>query len=141
VYRDDLCAVCGESLPPDHFYCREHGATVDERLREIGELLPRVTADAARLSELLDGVAQETWDYIAEQQDDDPDWPPSPAIALRADAEDVDVEVDTEPGLVRLQLSAPAATILEAVAGGFDSPEWRRVAGVTVAAEGYDATH
>ena len=34
MYRDDLCAVCGESLPPDHLYCREHAAIVDDLLHE-----------------------------------------------------------------------------------------------------------
>jgi hypothetical protein len=141
VYRDDTCAVCGESLPPDHFYCREHGATVDERLHTIGALLPRVTEDLATLAELRDGIAEETWDYVAEQQDDDPQWPPAPVVAIRADAEEIDVDVDSEPGYVSVRLSTDAATIARDLAAGLDSEQWRRLAAATATAEGADATH
>lgn len=141
MYRDDVCAVCGESLPPDHFYCREHGATVDDRLHEIGDLLPRMTRDTARLATLLAQVAEETWDYLAEQQDDDPAWPPAPAVELHADAEDVDVDVDTEPGFVAVRLSLPLADLLAALGRDLSREQWRRLAEVTAAATGANATH
>lgn len=142
MYRDDTCAVCGESLPPDHFYCREHGATVDERLHEIGRLLPQVAADVRQLGRLIEGIAQETWDYLAEQLDDDPQWPPRPAVLMPADAEDVNVEVhESVPGAVRLELTVPADMILQAVAAALAHDDWQRVAQVTATAEGADGTH
>lgn len=141
MYRDDTCAVCGESLPPDHFYCREHGATVDQRLQELGALLPRLTADLQRAGELLDGIAEETWDYLAEQQDDDPVWPPAPTLALRADAEDIDVDVDSEPGFVTVRVASDAALLLRGMATSLDSDDWRRLAGASAQAEGANATH
>jgi hypothetical protein len=141
MYRDDTCAVCGESLPPDHFYCREHGAEVDDRLHEIGALIPRVTADLHRLGELLDQTAQETWDYLAELQPDDPDWPPAPRVEVSADAEEVDVDVDSEPGYVSIRLSTAASVVLTAVAAGLAAPEWERLAAAAAAAEDLNATH
>ena len=154
MYRDDTCAVCGESLPPDHFYCREHGAQVDDRLHAIGELLPRVLDDVAELAGLLDGVAQETWDYLAERAaedgddggdgdggGDEPEWPPVPDLHLRADADDVEVDVDTEPGFVRVHLRRPLQELLAALAVAADVPELRRLADACAAAEGADGTH
>lgn len=141
MYRDDKCALCGESLPPDHFYCREHGATVDRRLQEIGALLPQVTAGIRRLGDLLDGIAQETWDYLAEQQVDDPEWPPTPVIAIRADADEVAVDVDSEPGYVSVRLFTDAVRILRATASGFDDHQWQRLTEAAAGAEGADATH
>lgn len=141
MYRDDTCAVCGESLPPDHFYCREHAAGVDDRLHEIGALLPRVSDDLARLAALLQQVAGETWDYLAEEQADDPLWPPVPDVALRADPEEVEVDVDSEPGLVRVRLGVPLADLLAALAGGLAADDWRRFAEACREAEGANATH
>lgn len=141
MYRDDTCAVCGESLPPDHFYCREHGATVDQRLHEIGMLLPRVTADLAALAELLDGIAEETWDYLAELQDDDPQWPPAPAVDVRADADQISVDVDSEPGYVSVRLSTDAPMLLRALASGIGDEQWQRLARAAAQVEGADATH
>ena len=141
VYRDDICAVCGESLPPDHFYCREHGATVDDRLHEIGALLPRLTADLETLGDLLDGIAEETWDYLAEQQADDPQWPPAPAVDIRADAEQIDVDVDSEPGYVSVRVSTDAAILLRALAAGLTDEQWQRLAAAAARAEGANATH
>jgi hypothetical protein len=141
MYRDDVCAVCGESLPPDHFYCREHAAGVDDRLHEIGSRLPRLLEELANLTELLDGVAEETWDYLAEDEPDDPIWPPVPTVLVRADAEDIDVDVDSEPGYVavRLQLGLPA--LLAALAAGLDTEDLRRAAAACRAAEGANSTH
>ena len=141
MYRDDVCAVCGESLPPDHFYCREHAATVDDRLNEIGRLITDVTQHAGRLGELLRQVAPETWDYLAEQEDDDPLWPPVPAVLLRADADDIDVDVDSEPGFVTVRLSLPLAELLAEVARDLRSVQWQRLAADAAAAQGANATH
>jgi hypothetical protein len=141
MYRDDVCAVCGESLPPDHFYCREHAATVDDRLHEIGALLPRVAADAARLARLLGEVAGETWDYLAESEPDDPVWPPAPALTVVADAEDIDVDVDSEPGMVRVDLRVSAGVILSALAGALDDPAFTALSEACASAEGANATH
>lgn len=142
MYRDDTCAVCGETLPPDHFYCREHGATVDVRLHEIGRLLPRVAEDVRQLGRLLDGIAQETWDYLAEQHDDDPVWPPRPAVRMPAEADDVNVEVfESVAGYVVLELTTPAATVLQAIGAALLVDDWQRLAQGASAARGADATH
>ncbi|MPZ72640.1 MAG: hypothetical protein GEU74_05320 [Nitriliruptorales bacterium] len=141
VYRDDTCAVCGESLPPDHFYCREHGASVDDRLHEIGNLVPRVTTELSRLAMLLDQVAGETWDYLAEQQSDDPEWPPASAVALRADADDIEVDVDSEPGFVTVRVALPLSDLLAEVARDLQRPEWQKVGQATAAVHGANATH
>ena len=141
MYRDDICAVCGESLPPDHFYCREHAATIDDRLHEIGQLLPRVTEDVTRLATLLSQVAPETWDYLAEQEADDPEWPPVPLVALRPDADDVDVDVDSDPGYVSVRLSSPLQDLLDALGRALSAEEWRRLAAAAGDAEGTNATH
>jgi len=141
VYRDDTCAVCGESLPPDHFYCREHAAGVDDRLHQIGALLARVGTDLTDLHRLLEQIAPETWDYLAEQQPDDPQWPPVPDVRLRADAEEVTVDVDSEPGYVRVTLSAPLVQLLEALAHELGREAWLRLAQAAAAAEGANATH
>jgi hypothetical protein len=141
MYRDDTCAVCGESLPPDHFYCREHGAQVDDRLHELGALLARLIADTATAAALTGGVAQETWDWLAEAEPDDPDWPVAGVLRLSADADQIAVDVDTEPGCVRVELRLPLATLLAAVAGALDGPELARLAAAATTAEGANATH
>ena len=141
MYRDDVCAVCGESLPPDHFYCREHAATVDDRLHEIGARCPRVAQDVSRLAELLAQVAGETWDYLAEAEPDDPPWPPVPEVSLRADPEEIDVDVDSEPGYVRARLRIGLAPLLDAVAAGLSTPEWQRAAVAAAHSDGANATH
>ena len=141
MYRDDVCAVCGESLPPDHFYCREHAATVDERLHEIGSLLPRVRADVERLAELLGQVAPETWDYLAEQEPDDPDWPPAPVVALRPDADAITVDVDSDPGYVSVHMTAPLEDLLAALARAVDGSDWARLGQSAADAQGANATH
>ncbi|CAN5875194.1 MAG: hypothetical protein M3R09_01295 [Actinomycetota bacterium] len=141
MYRDDTCAVCGDPLPPDHFYCRRHAATVDDRLHEIGELLGRAVADLPRLATLLGQVAQETWDYLADGEVDAPQWPPVPPVELRAHADEVDVDVDTEPGRVRLSVTAGISPLLAALAAGLDTADVRRLARACSAAQGADATH
>lgn len=141
MYRDDTCAVCGESLPPDHLYCREHGATVDDRLHEIAATLPRLTADLGRLADLLDGIHEETWEYLAEAEPDDPQWPPAPIVRLTAQAEDVDVEVDSEPGMVCVELRVGAAAVLGAVAAALREEPFDRLAASAAAARDLNATH
>lgn len=140
MYRDDTCAVCGESLPPDHFYCRRHGHDVDDRLHHIGGLLPTVQHDAAVLCDLLDGIAEETWDYLAEQRPDDPEWPPPTSLTVTVDTEAVDVDVDTEPGMVRVRLDLPLEQLLAVAAEALGAID-PRFAAVCADAEGADATH
>ena len=133
--------MCGESLPPDHFYCREHSAGVDDRLHEIGALLRRVSTDVPRLAALLDQVAQETWDYLAEARPDEPDWPPALAFGVRAHPDDVDVDVDSEPGQVRVDLTLGLPALLAAVAAALAPPDIAQLAEAAAGAEGANATH
>jgi hypothetical protein len=141
VYRDDVCAVCGESLPPDHFYCREHGSTVDDRLHQAGVLLERLTQDVAAAAHLLGGIAQETWDYLAESQANEPLWPPRPRLDVTAHGDDVDVDVDTEPGRVRVRLDLSLTQLLDAVASALSSADASAVATACRTASGANATH
>lgn len=144
MYRDDVCAVCGESLPPDHFYCREHAAGVDDRLREIGALLDRVADDLPALGTLLDDVAQETWDWLAEQHesgDEELLWPPAPLLEVQVHADDIDVDVDSEPGQVRIRTRVPLQRLLAALAGSLSAAGVDRLAVACRQAEGADATH
>ena len=140
MYRDDECAVCGESLPPDHFYCREHAAGVDDRLHEIGDLFDRVAPDLVRLAELLSQVAGETWDYLAEQEADEA-WPPPALLRLGLHADDVNVDVDAQPGRVRLDLAVPLDHLLAAVVAGLDAAGVGRLAAACRQAHGLNATH
>lgn len=141
MYRDDRCAVCGESLPPDHFYCRLHGAEVDDRLHEIGELLGHLTEDLPRLAKLLGEIAPETWDWLAEQAGEEDVWPPVPPVELRVHADEVDVDVDTEPGQVRIHLAADLHHLLTALAEGLRAADAARVAAGCAKASGANATH
>jgi hypothetical protein len=134
--------VCGESLPPDHFYCREHAAGVDERLQEIGELLGRTLADLPRLASLLDQVAPETWDYLTETRGDaDSDWPLVPSVELAVHADEVDVDIDTEPGRVRIRLDTGLPVLVRALADGLARTDSERMAEACRTAEGANATH
>ena len=141
MYRDDTCAVCGESLPPDHFYCREHAAEVDDRLHAIGALLDRVAQDVGRLAALLEEVAVQTWDWLAEAEEDEPDWPPVPRLALRTDSEEVSVDVDREPGMVAVDLRVALPQVLAALARSLGSEDLGRFALRCAAAEGANTTH
>jgi hypothetical protein len=141
MYRDDVCAVCSDSLPPDHLYCREHAATVDDRLHELGALIPRVLDDLARLRELVDGIAEPTWDYLAEAEPDDPVWPPTPRLQVLADADELDVDVDADADMVRLILEVGLPPLLAALSEALDTEELRRAAAAARAAEGANATH
>ncbi len=141
MYRDDVCAVCGESLPPDHLYCRAHAAEVDDIVRRIGELLPRVTADLSTLATDLSHIADETWDFLAEDEPDDPVWPPVPEVRLRTDADEVDVDVDTEPGMVRARITASLSDLLSAVADALRRADLDRFSEACAAAEDVGGTH
>lgn len=143
MYRDDTCPVCGESLPPDHLYCREHAAGVDDRLREIGDLLEGLAADLPRLVLLLGQIAPETWDWLAEEVagDDDLVWPPVPPVTLHLHADEVDTDVDTEPGRVRVDVATELRSLLEAVGGGLDAIDPGRLVEACRAAKGAGATH
>lgn len=139
MYRDDACAVCGESLPPDHFYCREHAAGVDDRLHEFGATLARWLDDLDHIVTLLAQVAPETWDYLADSEADDPLWPPVPAVELRADPEEITVDVDSKPGLVRVRLGVGLLPLLAALAEA--TGKLRGMAAACAKAEGANATH
>lgn len=141
MYRDDVCAVCGESLPPDHLYCREHAADVDERLHELGALLARAATDLPRLAELAGQIAHETYDWLAAAQPDDPDWPPCTEVQLRLDAEDVSVEVDPDPGMVRVTLRPSLPTLLAAVSEALQTGDMARFTAACAEADGANATH
>jgi hypothetical protein len=141
VYRDDVCAVCGESLPPDHFYCREHAATVDDRLHEVGELLRRVSTDLDRLAVLLPTLAAETWEWLADAAGADDVWPPEPDLVLRADPDEVEVEADDEPGYVRVRVTSELAAVVASVASALADPRARNLMATAAAAEGANATH
>lgn len=141
MYRDDVCGVCGESLPPDHLYCREHAATVDDRLHEVGALIPRLADDIGRLAVLLRQVAPETWEWLADRAGVDDPWPPAPELLLRADPDEVDVEADEEPGYVQVRLTADLSAVLGAVADALGSSPARELSAAARDAEGANATH
>lgn len=143
MYRDDACPACGESLPPDHLYCREHAAGVDDRLHEIGELVARLGDDLPRLAGLLGTIAPETWDWLAEDVvgDDSLDWPPAPPFTLHAHADEVDVDVDTEPGRVRIEVSTDVRSVLEALQRAWSAGDLARLADACRSATGAGATH
>ncbi|HUG84177.1 MAG TPA: hypothetical protein VMM13_06410 [Euzebya sp.] len=141
MYRDDVCAVCGDSLPPDHLYCREHAAEVDDRLHELGELLPRVDSGLRRAAELLDSIHPETWDHLARGVEGDPLWPPRPAMVTTTDGEDVEVDVDSEPGQVTVSLTVELARLLGDVAAAMRTAQVDALAAAARAAEGLGATH
>lgn len=145
MYRDDVCAVCGESLPPDHLYCREHAAQVDDLLHEIGDRVPALLADLARLADLVSSIHPETWDYLAEQhaedEDDEPVWPPASLLTLHADGGDVDVDVDTEPGMVTVEVRTALADLLRAVATTIETSGAPAMAAAASEARDAGATH
>jgi hypothetical protein len=143
MYRDDVCAVCGESLPPDHLYCREHAAEVDDRLHEIGDVTRRLAEDVPRLARLLADIAPETWDWLAEvvAKDDELVWPPAPPMTLHVHADEVDVDVDTEPGRVRIDLGSDLRTVLESLAEALGHADLDTFADACRSATGAGATH
>lgn len=140
MYRDDRCAVCGEALPPDHVYCREHGAQVDARLHDAAASLQRAAVDLGRGADLLAHVAEETFAWLADGAGIDADWPPRGALTLTVPADDVDVDVDAEPGRVRVRLEIELATLLRAVADRLEAPDVERFVRACADAQGADTT-
>lgn len=141
MYRDDECAVCGVALPPDHVYCREHAAEVDDRLHEIGERLPRMLDDLAALGRLIDQVAPDTWEYLSDRMCRDEAWPPPVVLTLRLHADQVDVDVDTEPGRVRIALEPELATWMQASSAALEAADVRSLTRACVDAEGAGAAY
>lgn len=141
MYRDDECAVCGTALPPDHAYCREHAAEVDDRLHEVGVLLDRALDDLPRLSRLLSEIAPETWDWLSDEVDDDRDWPPPLALALQVHADEFGVDVDSEPGRVRIDLQTSLRSWCSATASALDVAGLKTVAQACTQARGADAAY
>lgn len=141
MYRDDRCAVCGESLPPDHFYCRAHAVDVDDRLHDVADRLPDLADRTAQLHDLVDGIAEETWDYVAEADPSDPLWPPTAQVSLRVDPDQIDVDVDSEPGYVRVDLRLSLVELLAAVQAGLASVEDKGFLEACATAEGAGVTH
>lgn len=141
MYRDDQCAVCGAALPPDHVYCREHAAEVDERLHRIGALLDRVLDDMPQLTQLLDEVAPETWDWLSEATDVDAEWPPPLPVRLLVHADQFDVDVDSEPGRVRVLLETDLHAWAAATDAAMRQVGLRRVAQACAKATGADAAY
>ncbi len=141
MYRDDVCAVCGESLPPDHLYCRDHAAIVDDLLHELGALLPRLGTDLSRAAQLITQIAPETWDFLAEQTEEDPEWPPRPTLETTTDGEDLDVDIDSEPGKVTIRLTADLATLLADLASAIERSGVDAMAEQARVAEDAGATH
>lgn len=141
MYRDDECAVCGAALPPDHVYCREHAAQVDDRLHQVGVLLDRVLDDLPQLSRLLDEIAGETWDWLSDEADDPDDWPPPLALGLPVHADEFEVDVDSEPGRVRIDLELPLQSWCHATATAMDVARLRTVARACAQARGADAAY
>jgi hypothetical protein len=141
MYRDDVCAVCGDSLPPDHLYCREHAAIVDDLLHELGALLPRLDADLRRAAELVEDIHPETWDYLADEEGVDVEWPPRPRLVTTTDGEDVDVDVDRDPGMVTVSVQVDLAAALRDLAVALESAGVARMAAAAQHADGAGATH
>lgn len=141
MYRDDECAVCGTALPPDHAYCREHAGQVDDRLHQIGELLDRVLDDLPRLARLLGEIAPETWDWLSDDSGADDDWPPPLELGLQLHADEFEVDVDSEPGRVRLDIETALATWCRSTVSAMDSAGLREVARACAHARGADAAY
>lgn len=141
MYRDDQCAVCGVALPPDHVYCREHAAEVDGRLHRIGQLLGRVLDDLPQLAKLLGEVAPDTWEWLSDEVGDSDEWLPPLALRLQVHADQLDVDVDTEPGRVRLDLEADLPDWCRATTAAMDAAALRRVADACLEATGADAAY
>lgn len=141
MYRDDECPVCGAALPPDHVYCREHAAEVDERLHRVGDLLHRVLDDLPRLSQLLDEIAPETWEWLSDETGDATAWPPPLALRLQVHADQFDVDVDSEPGRVRLDVECDLSAWCRTTVAATDDARLRRVAHACTETTGADAAY
>ncbi len=141
MYRDDQCAVCGAALPPDHVYCREHAAEVDERLHRVGATLGRVLDDLPELARLVGEIAPETWEWLSDEQGVAEEWPPALDVRLSLHADQVDVDVDSEPGQVRVDLATELRDLVQAATDAMERAELRRVARACAEASGADAAY
>lgn len=141
MYRDDECAVCGASLPPDHVYCREHAAQVDDRLHRVGVLLGRLLDDLPELTQLLGEIADETWDWLADEAGVTDDWPPALALRMQVHADQLEVDVDTEPGRVRLDVESDLHAWCAATTTAADAAKLRHLATACAEASGGDAAY
>lgn len=141
MYRDDQCAVCGAALPPDHVYCREHAAEVDDRLHEIGERLGRMLDDLSALARLTGQIAPETWEYLSDDAGRDEAWPPPVPVKLRLHADEVDVDVDAEPGRVQVALEPELAVWLRAADRALADADVRSLARACGDADGAGAAY
>ena len=141
MYRDDQCAVCGAALPPDHIYCREHAADVDERLHRIGAVLHRMLDDIAVLPGLVDQVAPETWEWLSDMMDSDERWPPQLRLDLRLHADQVEVDVDSEPGQLRVAVQPDLAHWCHTTGAAMDAADVRAVAWACEVAQGAGAAY
>ena len=143
MYRDDLCAVCGDSLPPDHLYCREHAAVVDTLLHDIGSNLPALLPRLREAADLVERIHPDTWDFVAEEdgQDDDVIWPGRPTLRVTTDGEDFDVDVDSEPGRVTVEVQLDLVDLLRAVATALEEADVAALSAAARSVEGAGATH
>jgi hypothetical protein len=141
VYRDDQCAVCGAALPPDHVYCREHAGEVDDRLHEIGALLHRLADDVPALTRLLGQVAPETWEWLSDSMDVDEQWPPPLPVRLRLHADQVEVDVASEPGQVLVDLEVDLRTWCDALREAMNATDLRTLAQACAQATGAGAAY
>ena len=141
MYRDDQCAVCGAALPPDHVYCREHAGEVDDRLHEIGTLLHRLVDDVPALTRLLDQVAPETWEWLSDSMGREDQWPPPLPVRLRLHADQVEVDVASEPGQVLVDLEVDLRTWCDALREAIKATDLRTVAQACAQATGAGAAY
>lgn len=133
--------MCGAALPPDHVYCREHAGQVDDRLHQIGELLRRIADDVPALTRLLDQVAPETWEWLSDTMGSDEQWPPPLAVRMRLHADQVDVDVASDPGQVRVDLDADLLTLCDALRVAIEATDLRSIADACLHAEGAGAAY
>jgi hypothetical protein len=133
--------VCGVALPPDHVYCREHAGEVDDRLHQIGVLLHRLANDVPALTRLLDQVAPETWEWLSDSMGTDEQWPPPLPLQLRLHADQVEVDVASEPGQVLVDLEIDLRTWCDALREAMDATDLRVVAEACAQATGAGAAY
>jgi hypothetical protein len=122
-------------------YCREHAGQVDDRLHELGALLRRLSDDIPALTRLLGQVAPETWEWLSDTMGSDEEWPPPLALQMRLHADQVEVDVASEPGQVRVDLDAELLTWCEALQAAVDAAKLRVVADACEQAQGAGAAY
>ncbi len=112
-------------------------------LHEIGEQLPHLLPQLDRLARLIDSIHPDTWDFVAEEdgQDDDVVWPERPTLTVTTDGEDLDVDVDSEPGRVTVRVQADLPDLLRALAHALRSADVDALAAAAREADGAGATH